>query len=528
MATPLDERVLAVPPTRRDGEVTADLLTRAGIACVNCPSLAALSAELGRGVGAVVLTDLALLDSAMPLLLDTLASQPAWSDVPIVMLARDREAPPSARAVLGRLTNVTVLDRPVSTRSLVSTVRAALRGRQRQYQLRGHMAQQASAETALREADRRKDEFLATLAHELRNPLAPLRTGIEVLKSRAFADAPSARVIGMMERQIVMLVRLIDDLLDVARISSGKIELTLETLDLRSVLESAVEGCAPTLAAAGHVMSSQLPDEPVWVLGDRARLTQVFGNLINNACKYTPDGGRITLTLNAAGQRAQVEIQDTGVGIAPDMLDRVFEMFTQVKGSQRRAQGGLGLGLSLVKSLVEMHGGSAHATSDGPQLGSTFTITLPRVVREASELPASPLLQARPAGSRGLRVLVIDDNVDAAEVMVVSLSTLGYTAFCANSGQDGVKQARELRPDVIFCDIGMPGMNGYEVAASLRGDPALAATRLVALTGWGGAAHKERAGRAGFDGHLTKPASVEQIESMLTAAACEAGGLSKT
>jgi signal transduction histidine kinase/ActR/RegA family two-component response regulator len=509
----LDERVLVLPPTGRDGTVTASLLERAGLRCMNCDSLASLCEELQRGVGVLVLTDLALFDPEMPRLLDLLAEQPAWSDVPVVMLAREREVPPFAVERLGRLTNMTLLERPASTRSMVSAVRAGLNGRQRQYQIREHIRQQAAAEAALREADRRKDEFLATLAHELRNPLAPLRTGLSVLKSRPSDERLAGRVVGVMDRQLVMLVRLIDDLLDVARISSGKIELVREPVDLRQIVEVALEGCAPAIEAAHHTLSVQLPPEPVWVLGDRARLVQVVGNLVNNASKYTPEGGRIEVGVDGESAEARVRVTDSGVGIAPEMLERVFDMFTQVEGSLYRAQGGLGLGLSLVRSLTEMHGGRVEAHSDGPGRGSVFTVHLPRT--DVLAVPARASDAPGQSGRDLRRVLVIDDNVDAAEMMVVGLRALGHEVMCEHAAVDGLERARLLRPDVIFCDIGMPGLNGYDVAARVRADPLLHDTRLVALTGWGSAGDKQRAQAAGFDGHLTKPASLEQIQVAL-------------
>ncbi len=511
------QRVLVLPPTRRDGEVTLSLLEQAGLDGVACAALAELSAQVAQGVGVILLTEAALCDPAMEELLGVLALQPAWSDVPVVVLARDRQPPWAVAQVLGRLNNVTLLDRPVSARSMLSAVRSALRARARQYQIRDQLLLQERVEAALRDGDRRKDEFLATLAHELRNPLAPLRTGLQVLKALPSPDARFAGLLGMMERQMGLLVRLIDDLLDVARISRGKIELVRQSLDLREVVEAALESCAPGIEAAHHAVVARLVPQPVWVHADRARLVQVVGNLIGNAAKYTPDGGCITVELQSQAATAELRVTDTGVGIEPEMLTRVFDMFTQVPNSVSRSQGGLGLGLSLVRRLVEMHGGTVSAHSAGASQGSTFLVCLPLLALPASGEGAShgssSAVRARPAVA--LRILVIDDNVDAADALCMCLQAMGHAARAEYSGSAGLQTAQALRPDVVFCDIGMPDLNGHEVAARLRQDPAHRGVRLVALTGWGSPKDRQVCSDAGFDAHLTKPASVDDIDRVL-------------
>jgi signal transduction histidine kinase len=510
------ERVLVLPPTRRDGEVTLSLLAQAGLDGVVCATLAKLSAQVAQGVGVILLTEAALCDPAVEELLAVLALQPAWSDVPIVLLARDRQPPLAVARVLGRLSNVTLLDRPVSARSMLSAVRSALRARARQYQIRDQLLLQERVEAALRDGDQRKDEFLATLAHELRNPLAPLRTGLQVLKAMPSPDARFAGMLGMMERQMGLLVRLIDDLLDVARISRGKIELVRQPLDLREVVEAALESCAPGIEAARHAVTVRLVPQPVWVHADRARLVQVMGNLIGNAAKYTPDGGRITVELQAQPVTAELRVSDTGVGIAPEMLTRVFDTFTQIPSSVSRSQGGLGLGLSLVRRLVEMHGGTVSAHSVGASQGSTFVVCLPLLAPPLSREPGSQsggAMPQRPAGA--LRVLVIDDNADAADALCMCLQAMGHAACAEYSGNTGLRTAQTLRPDVVFCDIGMPDLDGHEVAARLRQDPALHGVRLVALTGWGSPKDRQVCRESGFDAHLTKPASLEDLGRVL-------------
>jgi signal transduction histidine kinase len=513
---PGEERLLVAAPTRRDGEVTVELLRKAGVDCVICPDLKGMAEQLAAGAGALLLTEVALTHPDMGAVLRVLEHQPAWSDVPSIVLIRERMDSPATGRVLALLTNVTVLDRPVSTRSMVSAVLAALRARRRQYQIREHMLQQARAEQALLEADQRKDEFLATLAHELRNPLAPIRTGLQVL-ARVPSDADqSARLREMMERQLVQLVRLIDELLDVSRISTGKVVLQRERLDMREVVQAALEASQPAVDAAQHQLRVDLPCEPVWVVGDPPRLSQVISNLVHNAAKYTPNGGRITVALSEQQGEVVVSVADTGVGIPPDMLEHVFDMFTQVNRTLDRAQGGLGIGLSLVRRLMELHGGHVAAESPGLERGSTFTIRLPAAANELVTAAVAPPAAQRMAARRRLRVLIVDDNADAADTLAILLSAHGHLARTEYGAQAALDAAREFRPQAVFCDVGMPGMSGNEVAARLRADPRHASTVLVAVTGWGSEEDKRRTHHAGFDFHLTKPVSFEAVDSVLS------------
>jgi PAS domain S-box-containing protein len=364
---------------------------------------------------------------------------------------------------------------------------------------------------SLQDANRRKDEFLATLAHELRNPLAPLRTGLSVLRLGQL-DARGVGVVAMMERQLGYLVHLVDDLLDVSRVTSGKIKLRVERLDLRDVVEAAIETSRPAIDASRHAFSVALPDGPLPLRGDRTRLAQALTNILHNACKYTPEGGRIELSAARTDGAVVVSVADTGVGIPDDMLPRVFEVFQQVGRTIDRAQGGLGLGLTVVKRLIEMHGGSVWAESPGPGQGSTFFARLP-LVEGARPEPARP-----PSGPRAVgtprRALVVDDNRDAADSLVMLLELAGHAAVAVYSGDEALAAARQLRPDVVFLDIGLPGMNGYEVAERLRAESAERAC-LVAVTGWGTEHDRARARAAGFDHHLTKPVEPEQVREVL-------------
>jgi PAS domain S-box-containing protein len=366
----------------------------------------------------------------------------------------------------------------------------------------------------LAEADRLKTQFLATLAHELRNPLAPIRSGLQYLR-RAGPDAgPRARVEDIIDRQIDQLVHLVDDLLDVARITRGQVELKRDWIDLGDVIRSAVDTARPLLDAAGHRLELALSEPPLALYADPVRLTQVLGNLLNNAAKYTPSGGTVLLAARCDGDQALVTVADNGIGIAPDKLEEVFEMFAQVRGNpQQLGHGGLGIGLSLARSLVHLHGGQIGAASAGADRGSSFTIRLPLVPHDAP--PRQTTANAVREAADALRVLVVDDNRDAAETLAALLDLMGHTAPVANDGQQALRIMDQVRPHVVFLDLGMPGMSGYEVAARIRQDPRYAGVKLVALTGWGGAQDRERTAAAGFDVHLTKPAKLDAIEHIL-------------
>ncbi len=372
------------------------------------------------------------------------------------------------------------------------------------------------SEEALRDADRRKDEFLGTLAHELRNPLAPLRMGLSLLRSAA-PGPDTIRLREMMERQIGHLVSLIDDLLDVSRIGSGKVQIVRQRVALRDVVEAALETSRPLLDAARHTFTLRMPETPVFVDGDPTRLAQVLSNLLNNAAKYTPAGGHVELSAEARGGEAVLRVVDDGCGLEREMLSRVFDRFTQIDRTIARAQGGLGIGLSLVRALVEMHGGRVTADSAGEGKGSTFTVRLPLAAASSQEpMRASPAAaEAAPQHARARRVLVIDDNVDAADMLAEVLRTSGHEARVAHDGRDAIAEAQGLQPEVVFLDIGLPDMDGYEVARLLRAEPRASGAVLVALTGRGSEEDRQRSMDAGFDHHLTKPCDLEALDEIL-------------
>jgi len=368
---------------------------------------------------------------------------------------------------------------------------------------------------ALRDADRRKSEFLATLAHELRNPLAPIRNGLELLRMADAKPELQVNVRAMMERQVGHMVHLINDLLDIARVSSGKVVLQVERLDVQAVVASAVETTLPLVEASGHALEVDLPAEALPVEGDAVRLSQVLGNLLSNAAKYTPQGGRITIAARREGDEAVLQVSDTGIGIAAESLPEVFEMFTQVARSIDRSKGGLGIGLALVRHLVGLHGGSVAAASAGPGQGSTFTVRLPLASAAARADAALAPAQAGSGPLPSLRVLVADDNVDAADTLCNVLRLAGHTVGVAYDGEEAVRLAAEFQPQLAFLDIGMPRLDGYGAARAIRALPGREAVRLVALTGWGAEEDRQRSRAAGFDEHMLKPALPEQVQAVL-------------
>ncbi|MBI3865995.1 MAG: response regulator, partial [Planctomycetia bacterium] len=376
------------------------------------------------------------------------------------------------------------------------------------------------AEAALREADRHKDQFLATLAHELRNPLAPIRTGLDLLRAQGGSvesDGPSAEVHAMLERQVGNLVRLIDDLLDVGRVNTGKIALALERVNLADIVEDAVEASRPHVAAAGHELLIDIPKEPLPLDADRTRLAQALLNLLNNAVKFTDPGGRLSLTARRDGTDVEIRVADNGIGIPLDMLPKVFDLFTQVDYSAHRSHAGLGIGLNLVKALVEMHHGSIAAHSSGPGLGSEFVMRLPmaalRARRAATGTPASS--EPAPAGPPR-RILVVDDSPDSARSLAMLLTMKGHQCQTAFDGPGALEAAAEFDPDVFVLDIGMPGMSGYEVARRLRATTDFNRAKLIAVTGWGQPEDRRRVKESGFDHHLVKPIAVNALAELLS------------
>ncbi|MBV9122284.1 MAG: response regulator [Planctomycetes bacterium] len=382
--------------------------------------------------------------------------------------------------------------------------------------LQAEIAERKRAEERLREADRRKDEYLAMLAHELRNPLAPLRNSLHLLKMSQGDPQTVGKAQGIMERQVQHLTRMVDDLLDASRLTRGKVTLRSERLDLGRLARQAGEDHQATFEQVGLTFTVAVPETPVWVRGDATRLVQVLDNLLQNAAKFTGRGGQVTVRVEAVEEERQARliVRDTGVGIEPELLPRLFEAFAQGDRTLDRSQGGLGLGLTVVKGLIDLHGGAIRATSAGRGRGAEFAVQLP-LVPEPAALAGMPTTAS--PGRERLRVLVVEDNCDSADSLRMLLELFGYEVAVAYSGPAGVTTATEWRPDVILCDLGLPGLDGYGVAGELRRHPATAMAHMIAVTGYGQEEDRARSKAAGFDQHLTKPVDPDVLVRVLKA-----------
>jgi signal transduction histidine kinase len=504
----LERRILLRTATSKDALMASSVLDRVQLVSHTCADMQELLAEFARGAGAILLAEEAIAGLALVELKRALATQPPWSDVPLLVLARRGADSRAIDHVMDEFANVTVIERPVRVASLVSAVRSALRARRRQYELRSLL-------DGLRESDQRKTEFLATLAHELRNPLAPLSTALALLARKKPEPEEAEKYYELMRRQVEHMVRLVNDLMEVSRITRGKIDLHWGSVLLDDVINDAVELSRPLVEGAGHSLAVELVDRGLVVRGDGVRLTQVFSNLLNNAAKYTPPGGKVKLVARREHRQTVVEVSDTGAGIAPEMLKSIFEMFVQVSGTSKAAQGGLGIGLTLVKSLVELHGGSVKAASEGLGRGATFTVRLP-LARNA-RLPERHLPAPQNAWMPSIEqsILVVDDNRDAADSLAELLGAMGATVLVAYSGEEALRLAAEHGFDTAILDIGMPGMDGCDLARLLRAQHGGAGLTLIALTGWGQQGDKERIATAGFDYHLLKPLNLAELMAVL-------------
>jgi PAS domain S-box-containing protein len=641
----VDERVVVLAPSAHDGPVTVGILANAGFDCALVRDVAELCHAMRAGAAVVVVAQEALAQDGTQQLAELLAQQEPWSDMPIVVfIGRGPGGTHASVAALAGSGNVTLLERPLETITLVSAVRAGLRARHRQYAARGvlgdlrraierherqvrlfegiasttldfvylfdlqgrflyanrrllevwgmqlpevigrtprelgyeqwhhdmHMREIAQvietrlpikgevpfqaprtgifgiyeyiftpvigpdgsveviagttrdvtdrkrAEDALRDADRRKSEFLAVLSHELRNPLAPIRNSISLLERAEPGSEVAARAREVMRRQTEHLTRLVDDLLDVTRISVGKIELQRSHVDLRDIVQKTTDDLQSVFTlGAVDLRVEYVTLGPVWIDADPTRMAQVLGNLLHNAVKFTPSGGTVRVSVGARDGRAELSVRDDGAGMDPGTIEDMFAPFAQADHTLARTSGGLGLGLALVKGLVELHGGTVSARSDGIGHGAEFLVSLPLVKSE----PASRAMQSRGESAAKPRAIVlIEDNVDGAQSLAEILSLHGHSVRVARDGRSGIELARELRPDFVLCDIGLPDLDGYEVARALRSEEALKATRLVALSGYAQPEDRQRAREAGFDTHLPKPADLQQLMDVLAQA----------
>jgi signal transduction histidine kinase/ActR/RegA family two-component response regulator len=498
-----EERFLILAPTGRDAVLTYKLLRDAGLTALVCQDVGDVCRRVAReGAMALLLAEEVLTERGLLALSELLGGQPAWSDLPILLFtgtAMRPHRPLSARA-LEALGNVTLLERPLRPVTMLSAANAALRARKRQYMARDELKAQ-------KEQVRQRDQFLAMLGHELRNPLSAITMAIELE-----SEDGGAQYKAIVKRQARHLTRLVDDLLDVARVTSGKIVLQRAPLEVTELVRRTLLGMNPALLRHELSLRAELPEEELVVEADSVRLEQILVNLLNNAIKYTPPRGQIEVQVSGSAEQVELRVRDDGAGIAPEMLPRVFDLFAQAEGTLDRAKGGMGIGLTLVKSLVRLHGGSIAAESAGLGHGSTFVVRLPRA-QGPSATTSTRLASAR-AGSRQRDVLIIEDNDDSRELMTSLLTRRSHKVSAAADGPSGVELALRQHPSAILVDIGLPGLDGYAVARELR--PRLGSDVLmIAVTGYGQPEDKRRALEAGFDAHLTKPVDVQRLELLL-------------
>jgi signal transduction histidine kinase len=499
----VEYRILIHARLGKDARLIAELFGRAGVDCCVCADLGQLAEALVQGAGALLIGDEAITPEFLRVLKHYIDQQQDWSDLPILIMTRRDAGSSELQQHYLALGNVSLVERPAQGVTLVSAARSALRARGRQY--------------AMREVDQRKDEFLAMLAHELRNPLAPIRAASDLLRIPGLDRDKVQQTSEIISRQVKHMTGLIDDLLDLSRVSRGLVTLDETLLDAGQIMSNAVEQVRPLVDARRQRLTIQVPHESAHVLGDQKRLVQILANMLNNAAKYTPEGGEITLALQGGEDSVDFSVSDNGIGIASYMLEHVFDMFAQAERSSDRTQGGLGIGLALVKNLVTLHRGRVAAFSAGIGKGSRFTVTLPRAASPAGDTAAGQHGMAAPAAP-GLHLLIVDDNADAGHLLGLYLESEGYRVTVVQNAHAALASARAEPPDACLLDIGLPGMDGNELARRLRQMPQTASSTLVAITGYGQEADRARTAAAGFDHHLVKPVDIEALLGILSSA----------
>lgn len=496
-----EQRILIHAVLSKDAELISTVLGNSSISCHVCKDLQEVSLELELGVSVLLTVEEALASRAAAPVYDFLGKQPSWSDLPILVLTTPGANSQWISQAYERIGNLTLLERPIRTSTLLSAARSALRARQRQYEIRLY--------------DQRKDEFLAMLAHELRNPLAPIGAAAQLLEL-VHADPEkvkqSSKIIG---RQVKHMTNLLDDLLDVARVTRGLVSLNKVPLDINAVLTQAVEQAAPLIKGLNHDLSLHLSPAPAWVSGDEKRLVQVLTNLLTNAARYTPEGGSIDVRLTLDVDQVILKVSDNGIGMTPEMITRVFDLFAQAEKDSARSQGGLGLGLALVKSLLSLHGGCIVAESAGLAQGSCFTIKLPRLEHQPDQSSLGETVSRIAKKKNSLRVMVVDDNVDAALMLELLLNVIGHEVYVVHRATEAIERAKQVLPQVCLIDIGLPDLDGTELARHLRATPELAFSLLIAVTGYGQDKDKKNSLAAGFDHHLVKPVDTGELCALL-------------
>ena len=495
-----------VSPNPADAHLAVSLLQENGIDARSFESAHALARVLHEQTGCLVLVEEALAPDDIPVLRDALGKMPAWADLPLIVVARDVAR---LRTLIANgfpeSGNVTLLERPLSMHTFVSAVQVALRSTARQREVAELIAERERAVKL-------RDEFLAMLAHELRNPLAPMRNALYLLRRAELADPLVAKSTEILERQVNHVVRMVDDLMDVARLERGKLMLQKQLVDLNSVVLSAVETCQQVAQPRGHRITVRLAGDALQVEADAVRIEQIVYNLINNAAKFSPSPGEIRVGTSVDGNIASIEVEDDGIGFELVGAARLFDPFVQANQTLERSSGGLGMGLAIVKRLAELHGGSVCASSAGPGTGSRFVVRIPLAEKAAVEESQPHRPCARGAQRR---VVVIEDNPDIRETLQLLLTLWGHDVIMATDGPSGVQCVLESRPDVALIDVGLPAMDGYEVARTIRRSIPNGDVRLIAVTGYGQPSDKELAMSAGFDSHLLKPIAPEVLERLL-------------
>jgi signal transduction histidine kinase/ActR/RegA family two-component response regulator len=537
-----EERVLVLPPTRADALAMGSVFEASGIAFTMCASVSELCARMQRdGAGTLILSEEAVSEDGAVLSM-SLVDQPVWSDLPIIVLSRSGREPMSLPEMLAHLGNVSVIERPVRTSTLTSHVRSSLRARHRQYQVREYLSQQEHAQRIIRDsieaeraaraeaerASRTKDEFLATLSHELRTPLNAILGWTQVLRSSRALSDDAMNAVAIIERNARSQAQIIEDLLDMSSIISGKVRLDVQQVKLASVIDATIETIRPAAMAKGVRLHLVLDAVGAVAWGDPNRLQQVFWNLLSNAVKYTPKDGRITIRLARVESHVEIEVADNGEGIDPEFLPHVFDRFRQANASTARRHGGLGLGLSIVKQLVELHGGSINAYSEGTNSGSTFRVVLPlmsaigdhhqNAAPQQSFRSADRTLRADIAGTdlRGLKVLVVDDERDARSLITRLLGDCRANAVAASSAEEAIDVLLGETQDILISDIGMPGVDGYELIRRVRSLKHRNATiPAIALTAYARIEDRVKSIQSGYQLHLSKPIEPTELVAMV-------------
>jgi signal transduction histidine kinase/CheY-like chemotaxis protein len=502
----VEQHLLVFTPTGRDAKLAVELLKTCGFNAEPCASPEQLCQELGSEIGTIIIADEALTAGLVMKMNAILENQPPWSDIPVIILTRRQIAGSTAPSFpsLYRRNNVTVLERPVKTEILLSVVRNVLSARQRQYEVRSLLK-------TLEQKVQERDQFLAMLAHELRNPLSVISNSLVLLNNAA--KGKKSRPLELATRQTKVIGRLLDDLLDVARFANGKISLEKENVALSAVIGNAIDACRRNMLQRRQHFTSTLGPEVI-VYGDSTRLSQLFSNLLMNASKFTSENGQIDIYYELHESTIDVSIKDNGTGIRPELLSRLFEPFVQDEQGMERSQGGLGLGLALAKSIAELHGGSIKATSAGIGSGSEFRVRLPIQSAGAATVHTDPAMAGGPYNG-SLRIMLAEDDADAAESLQALLNLCGYEVHTVKDGPAALAAASVLQPQVVLLDIGLPGMNGYELAQELRRRMADQELLLVALSGYGRPEDLQLSREAGIDYHFVKPLQLEKLQALL-------------